>query len=236
MLRNLIEECNSVFDVRFLEGAHCPYDVGDWFPNEDEFPKGRYLNYLVRQPSESELSLEPDTECLRGVLGLLESTLQGLGIDIENRYTYVTIDQGWVEPGETQRSAGWHIDGLQGDEVPVQQVADAQIIWCDDVPTEWAFQEFDVRGLDVSKHNVFSWLDRQVKDYAVREVLPFGLTLHNAYLVHRCGTARERTHRRFMRVSFTKVPVTATTMTINGSLAYDYSVHTTSGGIPKNLV
>lgn len=38
--------------------------------------------------------------------------------DLEQRYAYLTIDNQPVTSGNYQRQEGWHLDGLQGDEVP----------------------------------------------------------------------------------------------------------------------
>ena len=223
------------FDLKYFERVNSPITYFDELSIE-EFPEERFLNYLVK-PKNSGLLAIGDLKVLRPALTqALNSALQILGRGERNsRYMYVTFDQGMVMPGDSLRTGGWHTDGLQGDEVTVKRPGDFQLLWSDNLPTEYAKQGFDVSGLDVSRHNVFNWLSKQVKEDKIRPFPTNRFVAHNSYLVHRSAVAKVPTYRRFIRISFTHIPITSETMTINPSIDYDYEIHTTSGEIPSHL-
>ena len=221
------------FDLKHLQENNYP----EYLFNKKlgPFPEDvRVLHYQIKNSESNILWLNKVNflhDYINDVMDIVEHR-----IGLHDRYIYVTVDQGWVEPGDTQRTAGWHIDGLQGDEVPVKRAGDCQVIWSDALPTEYTTQKFDIEGLDVSKHNVFEWLAKQVSDVEIRSFAPNWAVLHSSYLVHRAAVARERTYRRFVRISFTHIPVTSKKMTVNEFMPYNYQIHTTTGEIPKELV
>ena len=230
------DEWGLPFDLKFLEQSQYPSAVGFFDPDPVDFPKDcRVLHYQVKARNTSDLVLG-ELEWLRSFISESYHRARLQGVDTDGRYTYVTVDQGLVEAGGTLRTAGWHIDGLQGDEVPVKVPGDCQFIWSDAVPTEFVTHPFSVDGIDVSKHNVFDRLAVQVRESRIRKFTPGFVMLHNSYLVHRAGVAEETTYRRFVRVSHSYVPVTSVKMTINPDMEYDFPVHTTSGEIPAHLM
>ena len=164
------------------------------------------------------------------------------------RYAFLTIDHGVVEVGKTLRDPGWHVDGLQGAEVPVKTGIDLQYIWTDALPTEFAIGRFETRGLDLEKHNIFQRLGPQVEAPGWHGSLwsadAFQVVRMNTCHVHRsrmrtsveASETEKPLHRKLFRLSFSRVPVTSIKMTINPNMAYDYSIHTTTGNIPQHLI
>ena len=133
------------------------------------------------------------------------------------------------------RAPGWHIDGLQGDEVPVKLPVDFQVIWSNAVPTEYTTGPFDIDGVSMSTHNIFDHIAKQIDESDVVAMESNLAYMHSAYLVHRAAVAKERVYRRFVRVNVTHVPVTSTNMTINPDMTYHYPIHSTTGAIPAHL-
>ena len=164
---------------------------------------------------------------------------KALGLDINSRYWYLTIDQGIISNEKsTLREPGWHIDGMQGKEVPIKRNGDFQFIWSNTLMTEFCKQEFNIEGLDPDKHNVFDFLSKQVKEGNIYQYKDGSVILMHCYHVHRSQMLKSSAKpilRKFMRVSFTNTPITSKKMTINEHVTYNYPIHTTSGQIPNNL-
>lgn len=230
-----VHDVRAPFDLKALETARLPLQLD--FASFNNFPELRVNHYLVKSNDEGEFHPgEVGQTAVGAFIYYTWNCALPMCLSPSNRYCYVTIDQGWVEPGATLREAGWHIDGLQGDEVPVKVPINYHFIWSDCLPTEFVHQQFDVNGLDLSKHNAFEWLGRQVDPANIVPTRPGFIYASNTYCVHRATPASERVYRRFIRVSYTHTPITSTRMTINPSIKYNYPHHTSTGAIPSHLV
>ena len=228
------EETNSIFDLKHLETKRTPFDLGEF--KFDSFTEKRVNHYLIKSNNDGGYTYgEIDSEELRRFIKLIESQASEMGFNLKNRYCFVTIDQGWVEPGHTLRDEGWHLDGLQGDEVPIKKPTDLQFIWSDGLPTIFSSQNLDAKGLDPSTHNVFKWIDKQVSPESIIKTNPYHIYAMNTYHIHKATEATEKTFRRFIRVSYTYIPVTSKRMTVNADMDYNYEYHKTTGEIPSYL-
>ena len=220
---------------------HQPINLKDNPFSEDDLWGHQKLHYLIKPRSEKKyytkalLEEIPELDMFIFTCDLIlrASSLRGL---YENRYAYLTVDTRPVKAGETQRAPGWHIDCVQGDEVPVKQSGNIAFSWCDALPTEYAHQRFDMRGCNISKHNVFKWLDAQVDPESIKEIATNSIMLMNTYCVHRAKVAEADTKRRYVRLSYTHVPITNKRVHINPEIEYDYPVHSTTGEIPDHLI
>ena len=226
------EEISSRFSLDFLEEPHKPVNYGYW--SGAGLPKCRVNHYLVKPKwSDTYHYGELAGGAIERLMRLCRDTYSIRG---QCRYCYITLDSGWVDYGETQRIAGWHLDGIQGDEVHVKQNGDFQFIWCNDLPTHFSTQAFDMRGCDLSKHDVNKWIAKQIQPEYVMEIQPHTVYLMNPYYVHKGAEAYKWTYRQFLRISYTHIPVTSTKMTVNPQMEYDYEIHSTDGMIPSTLV
>ena len=154
---------------------------------------------------------------------------------VANRYAYLSVDTRFVDKGETQRDPGFHVDDLQGAEVPHKKPGGLTFMWCDTLPTEYAYQSFNIIHLDLARHQIFSHLDKMADPETVARVNPKHIIAINPYCVHRSMVAPRATCRVFVRLCFTHVPVTNTRMDINHCADYNYDIHSTSGTIPGHL-
>lgn len=208
-----------------------PFDFSGWFGDY------RCLHLLVQQhggPVRLPRALKKQAAVLLPFFGVLESPV-GLR-NLPYRYTYLTIDTAPVKKGEYQRTPGWHVDGLQGDEVPIKQQSDTIFTWCDVLPFEYAAQTFPLPAyVNMSDYNIFEILGSLVQPEHIRQTEPKTLYCMDSYCVHRGVPASEDTDRTFVRLCYTDIPVTSTKMTLNPEMDYDYAIHTTSGEIPKHL-
>jgi hypothetical protein len=229
-------ETEAKFDLGYLRFTREPIEVGP-FAFVD-FVDVRVNHYMIKSNDSVQYVFGElgRSGGVRDFVSRCLSKADELGLDTRSRYAYLTVDQNPVEPGKTQRESGWHIDGMQGTEVPEKKPADFQFIWTDATPTRFCTQTFDVEGLDVARHNVFNWLSRQVAEQTCYSLREGTIYLMNAYHVHTATPAKERLYRRFVRLSFTNTPITSVKMTPNPDIHYNYPTGVTSGDIPKGLV
>ena len=221
------------FDLKNLKYKNLPERIIPFAFNEPL--SYRCLHLLVRRKG-METFVLPDIldshEELHHFLRVTKCCLPNLDFE----YVYLTIDNSKVLKSHTQRTPGWHIDGLQGDEVPVKKATDISFVWSDTLPMEFANQHFDLPDyVTVSTHNIFDLLASYVVRSKIEQLDSGVLYAMNAYCVHRGVRALYNTNRTFIRVSYSNVPVTSTKMTVNPKITYDYEIHTTTGEIPDNL-
>ncbi|MDB5254153.1 MAG: hypothetical protein JWL80_219 [Parcubacteria group bacterium] len=228
------KEVNSIFNLDFLKLGRKPIDLGKYM--FESFSNLRVNHYLIKS-NDSEIYNfgEIDEKDIGDFVNFAKSKCSEMGIDLTNRYCFLTLDQGWVEPGTTLRADGWHIDGMQGDEIEVKKLADIELIWSDCLPTSFTSQAFDITDMNPSVHNIFNWLGKQIDESQIVIPDPFHLYAINSYHVHAATKAIEKTYRRFIRLAYTQTPVTSVKMTVNPQMSYNYSHHVTSGEIPAYL-
>jgi len=78
-------------------------------------------------------------------------------------YAYLTLDPGVVEPGKTQRVAGWHTDGFQGQERAQKERVERNYIATNRMPTLYANDfVFHLSHLNDS-YNIFSAIDSELR-------------------------------------------------------------------------
>lgn len=159
-------EIQLVFNLKFLKKERCPIDIGEY--KFSSFPETRVNHYLIRSNDSDEFNFgEIDNKEIKDFVNFVFKNSLDLGLNLKNRYCFLTIDQGWLEPHQTLRNDGWHLDGLQGDEVPVKKLADCEFIWSDCLSTTFANQEINTEGLDMSSHNVFNWIKNQIRETSI---------------------------------------------------------------------
>lgn len=229
----------NTFDLAYLFlFLNEPMELGRYTFFERFKHKGRnLLHYMVKSNDSNKYvteDLHNNSEFgIIDFINLCKNKMDGFDKD---RYAYLTIDSRIVEKDKTQRASGYHIDGLQGDEVFEKKPSDMTFVWCDNLPTEYAYQYFNIENLDISLHNIFSFLDIQVIEDTIKTFMPYSLLFMNSYCVHRAATANKNTDRIFLRLSYTHIPITSTKMTVNPHILYNYPIHTTTGTIPKHLI
>ena len=230
------EETYKVFDLKYLKYTREPIEVGKFHFNN--FTKSRVNHYMIKNSTDSNLTLGEfdNSKEIKDFIDVCITECDKLDLSWKDRWCYLTIDQMLVEAGRSQREFGWHIDGMQGDEVNVKVSADFQFIWADATPTRFCTKTFNIEGLNPSKHNVFNWLGKQTEERYCYNLEKEKIYLMNSYHVHSATISEIVQYRRFVRLSFTKTPITSVKMTVNPAIKYNYMIHQTTGNIPKNLI
>ena len=205
-----------------------------------EMPTDYRVNHFLLKNNDD---TEPSLSCIKHkdvsdfIHLCLEFALKN-GLPIQDRYWYLTVDQGLVTSGHTLREMGWHIDGMQGKEVPHKKPGDFQFIWSNVLQTEFCKQIFDTTDLNPDIHNVFTFLGKQVDENNIYSFNDGDIVLMHCYHVHRSKVYMGDTqvYRKFVRLSFTHTPITSTKLIINDDMKYNYTIHTTDGNIPTDLI
>lgn len=126
---------------------------------------------------------------------------------VDECFAYLTIDQGVVRPGVTQRNGGCHVDGFQGARIAQKTRCNRSYVVSDTTPTVFYRQPFDLvmRGrLDAARHDFFAELDLQARSACEERSRAHEVMLMDAYTVHRADPLRGAAprHRTFFRLTF----------------------------------
>ncbi len=234
-MKNLITLLNEPFGLHHLQEAHRPLNLGT-IPFELK-SRPRLLHFMVKRAGDESIvvpeSLDPELLYFVQRCFSLSTTL---GLPLTDRHAYLTVDTKTIEAGNPQRTPGWHLDGMQGDEVETKQEACYNFLWSNSLGTQWVEQGYEIDGLDSSLHNVFDWLGRQVDQDRIRGMDPFSLYLLSPYTLHQGAISSSDCHDRvFLRLHLSKLPITSRKMTVNPVMDYPFKIHTTSGEIPSHL-
>lgn len=200
------------------------------------------LNMLIKEKDSSLLTLPTGLDAtyanlIRKIGYQCASTVSE---DIfRHRYMYLTTHTAKLSEGQHQRMTGWHIDGLQGDEVSVKQNACINFIGSSSqYGTEVLMDSSNLfGGLNLSIDNIFRVMDDLYSD--AKDIMYLKSdTMHmmDAYTIHRTPKVREECTRTILKLVLTHVPITSVTSTFNNNIEYDYDYHTTSGQVPAHLI
>lgn len=111
----------------------------------------------------------------------------------EGKYVYLTVKKMYVQKGQDANRPGWHIDGYGTD--------DLNVIWCDTIPTEFTFGEFD---LSEDHEQSLKDLELQVSPNVLLTYAPHSLLKLDNTVVHRVAVCKEDCIRTFVKISISK--------------------------------
>lgn len=228
-------EVTTNFSLRRLERSRKPVELGRY---PLELVEGLSVNNLLVKLKQTLEPVFPANlpQSIRDLVTQCITDAQESGLPVRNRFVYLTYDTRPFKKGQTQRNPGWHFDGLQGNEVMLKKPGCYSFLWTNKLPFLISDQSFSLQGLDVGQHHIFDSLATQVFDDSVHESLPGHLYLMSCYQMHRAQVAQEDTNDRlFVRLTFSELAYTSTSMTLNPDIEYPFQPHSTSGEIPKNL-
>ncbi|AYG47872.1 hypothetical protein DV532_26675 (plasmid) [Pseudomonas sp. Leaf58] len=228
-------EVTRPFSLRRLERGRQPIDFGKASLAVE--PGVSTNNLLIKLRNSNELKIPAFLgEPVRAFIEACVAHARAADLPVRNRFIYVTLDSRPFKKGGTQRTPGWHAEGLQGAEVPVKQGGCYHFLWTNKLPFKISTQGFDLSGINLSQHHVFDSLARQVYDDMVKPTLAGHLYLLNCYQMYTAVPADQDTDDRlFVRVSFSELAYTSTRMSLNPDIDYPFTPHTTTGAAPAHL-
>ena len=194
----IVQNSNQVWNLQNFNSVRKPIVIGSFFQKK-KLPR---ISDLPIKIYNSEYLLPEEVEPIRNLIQNVVNFEHEINPAIDSYCCYLTIDQGWVEPGETQRRGGCHVDGFQGARINPKQMINRSYVWSDCLPTVFYPHPFKTDHLDECVHNFFLDFDRQADESQAWRPDQNEVVLSDAYTVHRCDVAKERTFRTFVRVSF----------------------------------
>ncbi len=149
-------------------------------------------------------------------LGEFEKELHSGG---EMMYAYLTVNQGVVKAGSSQRNSGAHFDGMQGARYPDKLPPCHQYLYATAAPTVIYEQPFNLCDLDVKRDNFFRACEHQ--KHSGWQPAPGDIVLSTAYTVHESPRLLADTWRTFVRVEFSHKRADRDGNTLNPALRHE---------------
>lgn len=194
----LIEDINNKWNPERFYIPRQPLHIDYISPIVLESKKDNILDMPIKLPKE-DFQIPFDIEVEQIVDRCIQFE-EEINVQWEDYYCYLTMNQGYVGVGETQRNSGAHFDGMQGEKYKEKFNVCHQYLVSSSLPTIYYTHEFNAERLDVTKHNWFNEFDRQKdKKYSMTPE-PYELVLQTAYNVHECSVAKIGTKRTFVRI------------------------------------
>ncbi len=200
----ILQSVGEVWDIGSLATVREPVVI-DSVPDHIQFssPKSiRILDMPVKFPGE-DYRLPLDAVQFMATIQSVIDYEHSINSNADDCYAYLTVDQGYIEAGATQRKQGCHVDGFQGARVTKKLPINRSYVVSDMVPTAFYVQPFHVERLDERYDNFFSEFDRQAQPERVWHPSPYDITLMDAYTVHKAETTPCPVYRTFLRLSYT---------------------------------
>lgn len=160
----------------------------------------RILDLPVGLPSARRWYLPDYVERFLPFIAHCEAAMHGRRL---GRYVYLTVDQGLVKRGTTQRVPGCHVDGFQGVRVTPKVEPDISFVVSNTLPTVfYPEQTWDVAGLDPATDDFFAAFTAQADEERAWRPPPYRVVECSAYTVHRADVAPHDLVRTFLRLTY----------------------------------
>lgn len=210
----------DLFDLNEFNRRHDPLVIGTMPRTLFEFPHYglRILDMPIKFPNQQPAI--PDYAMKFGKF--INRCLDHAWPTARDCYAYLTVDQGLVKAGTSQRTAGAHVDGFQGTRIKDALPHDFGYCASNALPTIFYKQTWDVAHLDKGRDNFFLEFDRQAIGLAEWQPTPCDIVYFDAYSVHRGAVATEDVARTFLRLSFSVREYDRLGNSINPLLSYGW--------------
>jgi len=112
-------------------------------------------------------------------------------MDIKYKYMYLTVKCRYVDRYNLANRPGWHSDGFGTDDI--------NVIWCDNDPTVFSIQDFDLSD----DHNLsMKEMTNQCNPINNKTYNSYDLLLLDQYVIHRSPIIEDAKIRTFFKLSF----------------------------------
>ena len=194
----ILKDVNRVWDLSQFQTIRRPVVMGR-FDFLYRYP--RILDLPIKM-LDSEYRIPEEVRGMRGFIQQAINFEHSLNPRVDSYYCYLTIDQGWVEPGQTQRRAGCHVDGFQGARINPKGMINRSYLTSNCLTSVFYPHAFQTQHLREDRDNFFLDFDRQAREDLAWRPQAGEIVLADAYCVHRCDVAIKKVWRTFARVSF----------------------------------
>jgi hypothetical protein len=214
-IQQQVQVISKPFDIKYLELedhnpiAITPYQIDkELFSNKILNPPFDYLRVLdmcVSVSGSNEYYLPKELEQFSDVIQQMidiEHTINPLNAN--NYWAYVTVDQMAVEPSQTQRRRGCHIDGMEGPRIQPKVLPGHSYLICDKLPPVFYTQGFTTltKDIDVLKDNIYDYFEENAREEETMIPNPYEIYMFTAYCVHRSDIAQQYTDRTVLRLYY----------------------------------
>ncbi|MBK9041014.1 MAG: hypothetical protein IPL83_18005 [Bdellovibrionales bacterium] len=202
----LVAEIGSVWQKQRFAIHHIPLNIGE-AKTRASFQKNyglRVLDMPIKMSGGAEYRLPKE---LRPFVDTIQQIVEHFhriappGF-AQKAFAYITLDQGMVDPGATQRKGGAHVDGFQGARIHPKNELNYSYVVSNHTPTAFYDQPFHLEHLEERVHDHFLEMDLQKTDAARFLTEEYKIYLMNAYTVHEATQAQSPGFRTFLRISF----------------------------------
>ena len=173
------------------------------------------LRLPIKWGGSDEVRLPKEVACLREEIGRILQYDRHINPYFTDFFVHITIDNGIVEPGTTQRFPGFHGDGLQGGKFKQKLTCEHSYIYTSVHPTVVALQPFFVAHINEDRYNIFRAFDQQVRPESLFTLRAGHLYLIDPYIVHASPVIHERCRRTFFRLTVTPSELLMPKNTVN---------------------
>lgn len=200
----IISSVGSIFNASNYSIAHTPIIV-DGISFGDKFSEAndtRILDCPIKFPGRNEYRIPKALSSFDEAIAKAVSFEHAINPNVNDYYAYITVDQGYINAYECQRSIGCRANGFQGANInPKLPIARSYIAY-DRVPPKFYHQGFTTDHLDEAKHNFFFSFDEQARAEAARTIERYNIVLTHAYTVYRNTAVDYPTYRTFFRLTY----------------------------------
>jgi predicted nucleotidyltransferase len=202
-----LETVNQFWDERNLTVARLPIVVGE-IGDKDAFSRALRQNphvqkMMIRKPGGG-LRLPAGLKQFREAVAAAFAYERKINPQFDRYYAYITVTQGFVEPGQSHKRANAHTDGYPRRPEDRGEV-DRMYLVSDVLPTEFFDQPFPVPTAQdfAAIHATFE----NAVDPAQVVVHPdYTITMMDSYTVHRSQKAEKPEFRTFVQIHFAARP------------------------------
>jgi hypothetical protein len=205
--------------TRYKYGTPLPLHVGQ-FTIDKSAHVVNVLRVPVKAAGSNTIVLPKELEFIQKYVEFCCLYEKSFNPNFENLFAHITVDKKTVNPEETQRVPGFHVDGFQGSKFPTKHEIEHSYLWTSDCGTEFCSQPYFIEHLDESKFMIFDEFNKQAHECNVFKCLPNNIYIFDPYMVHRSPVVKTTTERLLIRITFEYQKLLDPNDTVNPNLVF----------------
>ncbi len=196
----ILADMNAPYSLEQFQRMRTPIAIGQ--SALEEIPLGlRVHDVPIRFPG-TEYRVPNELLCIRDTLELCASFEAAVNPDVDECFTYLTLQHSEVEPGTSQRVSTIHVDGFQGPHRQPKMRPEHGYTSVTRDPSFFYTQSHDFRELDIDQDNVPAALSQRTLSQNAIRFNPNDIVLMDGYTPHSGVIAETAGPRCFFRLRF----------------------------------